>query len=82
MSLETGEPVTHFIARVGWSPRSLNCMTACGELVAQIRATRRAQDVTCLRCAATRVYLEAARRLARDHALYRDLLERAEANER
>ena len=74
MSRETGEPVTHFITYVGWSPRLANCVTACGELVAQIRASRQVWQVTCERCRGTRLFAAAV--LARARAL-RGAIERA-----
>ena len=61
MSRDTGEPVTHFIAHVGWSPRLGNCVTACGELVAQVRASRQTWQVSCGRCRATRFFQAALR---------------------
>lgn len=66
MSRETGELVTHFIGYVGWSPRLANCVTACGELVAQIRASRQTWKVSCGRCRATRLFQAAARQRAED----------------
>lgn len=62
VSHETGEPVTHFIGYVGWSPRLVNCVTACGELVARIRTSRKSWEINCGRCRATRVFQEAMRR--------------------
>jgi hypothetical protein len=65
VSRETGEPVTHFPGPLGWSPRAVNCGTACGQIVAQIRTSQKVEEVDCPRCGATRRYQAAVVQRAR-----------------